>query len=473
MAYISSLPQLQQTDREGNTITPQSQQGLLPNMGGSRPIPEGVDRSFVEGYLAMQKNSRENDETAMAASTQQMKEEIMGMNRTEWQKKQAIDAGMAEAAKAGGFDAVVDYLKTADPDRALQFMKEKNSLDQSMMSNQVYAMAHENDKSKAMLEGYSLLGGIGSTLLKAPAEQREGMYKSLLPIAKQIDPSMPDNLDNTAITRLGLGMALSTPANILYDANKKAQQYQSNLGQAMQDYHNAAAQYGVDSPEAKMLANNVNQITQMQERNNLQVANTIAKNQSTGESDLRQQWVTNTKDVRQMAQSNSAVQMASQSSQNPDGSIKGPDDMAIIYNYYKMLDPTSVIMPGEYANAENTRGWSDSMRVAYNRIYSGDKLSDPQRKAFAKSAQDLYENKSQSYYSLKSQYTDIAKRNGYNPDNVIVDGVEAYLPRPPDAHIQYLLQNQSNPQVTKDFQLKYGQKALNDALQTGGQAVAR
>lgn len=235
MAYISSLPQLQQTDREGNTITPQSQQGLLPNMGGSRPIPEGVDKSFVEGYLAMQKNSRENDENAMAASTQHIKEEIMGMNRTEWQKKQAIDQGMVTAARAGGYGAVIEFLRANDPDRALAFEKEKAGLDSSIMNNETYKLAHENDKAKVMLQGYSLLGGIGATIMNMPANQREEAYAHLAPIAQQIDGSMPNKLDGSAITKLGLGMALSTPENILYDKSKQMVQAQSASGRLQAD----------------------------------------------------------------------------------------------------------------------------------------------------------------------------------------------------------------------------------------------
>lgn len=235
MAYISSLPQMQQTDQNGNPITQTSQQGLLPNTGGSLPIPQGVDKSFVEGYLAMQKNSRDNDETAMASSLTHMKEEAFGWARDDREKKLAIDQGMVTAARAGGYGAVIDFLRQNDPDRALAFEQEKGKLDASIMENQTYALAHQDDKAKVMLQGYSLLGGIGATLMNMPANQREAAYAQLAPIAKQIAPDMPDTLDGNAIAKLGLGMALSTPANILYDKSKQIQQAQSAGGRLQAD----------------------------------------------------------------------------------------------------------------------------------------------------------------------------------------------------------------------------------------------
>lgn len=427
--------------------------GMLgPDLGG-----------YVKGVQALQdyrmnesKNKRDNALAGAVLNESSMKSKS-------FEHEQAIQAGMSQAAQQGGYHGVIDYLRNADPVMALQFEKAKSELDKSIMENQTYQLAHSNDKTEVMLQGYQMLGGIGATLLKAKPEERDATYQSLLPVIKQIDPNMPDKLDTSAVAKLGLGMSLSTPAAILYDTSKQIGKSQSEMGQLLDDYQRAVMQYGADSQQASILKKSINDKNAYLDRLQLQTANTVATNNRSGESQLRNQWFQQTKSVNQMAQSNSAVQMASKSATNPDGSIKGPDDMAVIYNYYKMLDPNSVIMPGEYANAENTKGWTDAMRVQYNKVWSGDKLDDRQREAFAKSAQDLFENKAQSYYSLKSQFSDIAKRNGFNPENVIVDQVQSLMPKPPDAAIQYLQQN-NTPELQRQFQLKYGQDALNQAL---------
>lgn len=491
MAFISQLPIYQDQNTDPN-INPQgamlptpspndpnpyngNSQGFLSQAskqspyvnagfsGKSNMIPQGIDKSWVEGYLASKQLDFATDTNARANSTQSMNEEKFSWDKYTTERQFAIQSGMSDAANKGGFSAVIDYLQNAAPDLALHLQQEKTTLDKSMMENETYKTTHQNDKSLVMLQGYQMLGGLGATLLKTDPSKREATYQALLPVAKQIDPNLPDTLDLNAMSKLALGMSLSTPAAILYDNGKKTMQYKSEIGQLMNDHAISVAQYGENSPEAQLLAKSVQDKSSYLNRLELQTANTIAANQRSGENNLRNQWLNITKDISQMAQSNSAIQKTTKSANNPDGTIKGPDDMATIYNYYKILDPTSVIMPGEYANADNTKGWSDSMKVQYNKIRNGDKLSDRQREAFAKSAQDLLENKMQSYYSLQSQFRDIAKKSNYNPDNIIVDRVGGYLPKPPDKAIEFLKQNPS-PELQKQFQLKYGQDALNQIL---------
>ncbi len=385
-------------------------------------------------------------------------------------QEQAIQQGMILAAQNGGFPAVIEYLKNADPQRALEFQVGKLKLDNGIMENETYQSAHQNDKSAAMLQGYSLLGGLGATLLKANPEDREKAWKSLAPIAKQIDPSISSELNNDVVGKLALGMSLSTPAAQLYDAKKADVEYQSAAGKIMGDLEKTIAVNGANSEQAQVLQNALNNNMQLSSKNQLQVASTIAQNQANGEHKLREQWLGITKDASTMAQSNSAVQKSTQSAKLPDGTVKGPDDMATIYNYFKMLDPTSAIMPGEYANAENTAGWAETRRKEYNKLKDGGKLTDAQRMAFAKSAETLYQSKAQQYYSLKDQFSNIAKNNNYNPENVLVDRLDDFRSEPTPEAIQFLLKNPTTEMQTQ-FQLKYGQDAKNKVLQQmqGGQ----
>lgn len=427
--------------------------------------------------MAKTKLAQEQDYLKMAQADLGIKLNKASQDTKTYEREETIQNGMVEAAQNGGFPAVIDYLKNADPYKAVQFQAAKLKLDAGMMQNETYQLAHQNDKAAAMLGGYQMLGAMGSQIQNTPDDKKEAVYKSLLPIIKQVDPNMPNELNEDAMNKMKLGLTLSVPAAQLYNGQKEEIKYQSNTGKIMGDLQSAIDKYGPDSKEVKVLQNSLDNNISSGAKNQIQMANTIAQNKVNGEAGLRSQWLNISKNVDQMAQSNSAVQLATRSAKNPDGSIKGPDDMATIYNYFKMLDPTSTIMAGEYANAENTAGWTDQMRQQYNKVHDGSKLAEAQRDAFAKSAQQLYENKAQSYYSMKTQFGDIAKRNGYNPDNVVVDRVDAYLQQPSQEATQFLLKNPT-PELQQQFQLKYGQAALNNVMSqmnpgNGGQQNAQ
>lgn len=74
------------------------------------------------------------------------------------------------------------------------------------------------------------------------------------------------------------------------------------------------------------------------------------------------------------------------SAQDPSGA----GDLALIFNYMKVLDPGSTVREGEFASAENSAGVSQRLRGLYNKIVRGERLSDPQRKDFVNRAQRLF-----------------------------------------------------------------------------------
>jgi hypothetical protein len=232
-------------------LSPQVQQGNLP-------VPYGVDKSWVEGYLASKQLGFETDANKRANSTQSIAEEKFSWDRYDKQRQMAIQSGMSLAARDGGFNGVIDYLQGAAPDLALEMQKSKSELDTAMMENETYKLAHSNDKNQVLIEGYKLLGGIGATLLKTPSDQREDTYQALLPVAKQIDPSLPNTLNEEAVSKMALGMSLSTPAAILYDANKNATIAQSASGKLQADIE-ARVKKGETVENSPSLKNLLNQ----------------------------------------------------------------------------------------------------------------------------------------------------------------------------------------------------------------------
>ena len=58
-------------------------------------------------------------------------------------------------------------------------------------------------------------------------------------------------------------------------------------------------------------------------------------------------------------------------------------DLALIFNFMKVLDPGSVVREGEFATAQNAGGIDQRTRSLYNRITSGERLTPEQRADFA------------------------------------------------------------------------------------------
>ena len=71
-----------------------------------------------------------------------------------------------------------------------------------------------------------------------------------------------------------------------------------------------------------------------------------------------------------------------------DASAAG--DLALIFNYMKILDPGSVVREGEFATAQNSAGVPTRIRAQYNKIISGEKLAPETRADFLQQAQNLY-----------------------------------------------------------------------------------
>ena len=94
-------------------------------------------------------------------------------------------------------------------------------------------------------------------------------------------------------------------------------------------------------------------------------------------------------------------------------------DLALIFNYMKVLDPGSTVREGEFATAQESGSVDDRTRGLYNRIVSGERLSDQQRADFADRATRLYSGAEQQYNDISGQYSAFAAAAGLPPEQVI------------------------------------------------------
>lgn len=96
-------------------------------------------------------------------------------------------------------------------------------------------------------------------------------------------------------------------------------------------------------------------------------------------------------------------------------------DLALIFNYMKLLDPGSTVREGEFATAQNSAGVDDRVRSWYNRLVKGERLAPDQRADFVGRAGMLYNAALRNQKTIEAQYMDIANRYGMDPRNVVIN----------------------------------------------------
>lgn len=95
-----------------------------------------------------------------------------------------------------------------------------------------------------------------------------------------------------------------------------------------------------------------------------------------------------------------------------------PGDLALIFSFMKMLDPTSAVRETEFANAQNATGVPEQIRNQWNKLKDGKRLGDDQRKEFMNQASGFYSAQKKAYDSEVKRFQELAKRTGVDSENV-------------------------------------------------------
>lgn len=99
----------------------------------------------------------------------------------------------------------------------------------------------------------------------------------------------------------------------------------------------------------------------------------------------------------------------------------GASDIAMVYSFMKMLDPTSVVREGEFATAENAGGVDSRITSLYNRVLNGQRLSPQVRSEFLQQSARQFDEQWKSYGATRSQWQSLAKQYGLDPERVAPD----------------------------------------------------
>jgi len=128
-------------------------------------------------------------------------------------------------------------------------------------------------------------------------------------------------------------------------------------------------------------------------------------------------------------------------------------DLALIFNYMKMLDPGSTVREGEFATAQNAGGVDQRIVSLYNRIMEGERLSPSQRSDFTNRSGKLFVSAKDRRDKRIAPISKQIDRLGLPREEIFSETLEVVQPSAPSAALEYL---RSNPDKIDEFVGKYG-----------------
>ncbi|WP_108462244.1 hypothetical protein [Devosia naphthalenivorans] len=133
-----------------------------------------------------------------------------------------------------------------------------------------------------------------------------------------------------------------------------------------------------------------------------------------GESKLRNEYngINTVKDYGLQTQ---AYQRVLDSATDPSAA----GDLALIFNYMKVLDPGSTVREGEFATAASSGSIPEQIQSQYNRILNGERLAPEIRKDFVTRASQLFEGASGLQENTNERYSGLAEQYGYDPSRIV------------------------------------------------------
>jgi len=164
------------------------------------------------------------------------------------------------------------------------------------------------------------------------------------------------------------------------------------------------------------------------------------------EKDLRGEFQTQVKPYVELGQAYQKIETAAKNP-SPAG------DIALVYGFMKVLDPSSVVREGEFATAQNAGSVPDSIRNMYNKALNGERLGEKVRTDFLQQARNLVESQRVMSKDLINRYTEVAKNYKLDPNQVVYDPFSRI--QTPEQIIQRST-NQPIPTNANDFARQFG-----------------
>lgn len=96
-------------------------------------------------------------------------------------------------------------------------------------------------------------------------------------------------------------------------------------------------------------------------------------------------------------------------------------DLALIFNFMKVLDPGSTVREGEFATAESSGSVPARTIALYNKVLRGERLAPEQRADFLSRGEALFGSANAQHAVRIQAFTGLSERFGIDPQNVVLD----------------------------------------------------
>jgi len=111
-------------------------------------------------------------------------------------------------------------------------------------------------------------------------------------------------------------------------------------------------------------------------------------------------------------------------------------DLALIFNFMKMLDPGSTVREGEFATAQNAAGVPGRVISLYNNIIRGERLNADQRDDFLDQSKKIFDRSKQDNQKAVDKIVSIGKRFDIPKEDILGEIVEKSLSEMTDEELQ-------------------------------------
>lgn len=160
--------------------------------------------------------------------------------------------------------------------------------------------------------------------------------------------------------------------------------------------------------------NNPNFMLRKKQKEQDALTKATSKQSFSDSNDLRKEYLKQSGDFIKVRDAYTRVV---QSTQDPSPA----GDLALIFNYMKMLDPGSVVRESEFATAAAAGSYGDRIQASVQKVMSGERLNPNMRKDFLSKSSALLTGMEKQHDKRKKSYTDIATRNQLPVEDVVVD----------------------------------------------------
>ena len=130
------------------------------------------------------------------------------------------------------------------------------------------------------------------------------------------------------------------------------------------------------------------------------------------EGTLRNQYIGQSKQFKDISE---GYQRVIDSAKNPSPA----GDLSMLFNYMKILDPTSVVRESEFAQAAATGSYGQKIQASVQRLLNGKRLTDEQRNDFLFQAKQLYIGQEAMHGQRESEFERLAVESGLDPKRVV------------------------------------------------------